>query len=519
MKRVITSMLLILTFALTLVFVSAEEDGTGNLIIHYQNTTGDYSDVGLNSWNHDADGIGGVQNPESLKEITKTDDFGVYWELKDVTIEKDKSIGFQVVGFNNPNDSDPDWDNKKYTDHEISSDILVDGETVHVYMFYGSNTRTNEEATPEPIPYLYTNPLKHNLILTYFDQSNAYDDNLGLHNWGWTNISGANWGSPNKVLKNVGKDLTGTPIKGVVLEYDYKEGEENDYGVIVYAGGDNNKKTGDIKIDEIFAEVSPKGLGEADVIQVYNDGDGNTSNENVILNDAEKYILEAYSFNLVPMFNDEGEYKGTFAPNPNQVIAELNSSVMAPIKLDEDGKKVEITNEEKTTEIMKWFKVLDEDDNEVVIDDIHYDAGASSLRSFVLILGEDLDNTKEYTLKFDLGLEGEENKAAEILVDMDKEAPQIQFISPSSFANETDPDKRIIEVAWNKKFDQNLFPRFVVTDDRDGDITRMVYVPKGDYSILNTNVEGDYKIMLRVEDSWGNVTEETFIFRVTKKVK
>jgi len=35
-------------------------------------------------------------------------------------------------------------------------------------------------------------------------------------------------------------------------------------------------------------------------------------------------------------------------------------------------------------------------------------------------------------------------------------------------------------------------------------------------SVLNTAEEGDYTIMLQVEDKWGNVTQETFIFRVVK---
>jgi hypothetical protein len=35
-------------------------------------------------------------------------------------------------------------------------------------------------------------------------------------------------------------------------------------------------------------------------------------------------------------------------------------------------------------------------------------------------------------------------------------------------------------------------------------------------SVLNTAEEGDYVIMLQVEDKWGNVTQETFIFRVVK---
>ena len=66
-------------------------------------------------------------------------------------------------------------------------------------------------------------------------------------------------------------------------------------------------------------------------------------------------------------------------------------------------------------------------------------------------------------------------------------------------------------------FDQNLFPGYRVVDNRDGDLTPLVFVPKGANSVLDTRTEGDYTIMLQVEDKWGNVTQETFIFRVVKK--
>ncbi len=104
---------------------------------------------------------------------------------------------------------------------------------------------------------------------------------------------------------------------------------------------------------------------------------------------------------------------------------------------------------------------------------------------------------------------------ASIDVAMDTEAPVITFISPSGIVG-VDEAQRIITVAWGEPFDQNLFPRFRASDDRDGDLTPFVYVPKGDYSVLDTRTEGNYQIMLRVVDKWGNVTEEMFTFSVVK---
>ncbi len=107
------------------------------------------------------------------------------------------------------------------------------------------------------------------------------------------------------------------------------------------------------------------------------------------------------------------------------------------------------------------------------------------------------------------------NASASLALDLDTEAPVLTFVSPLSFVGKT-ADQRIIEVPWGQPFDQSLFPRYSVTDNRDGDITSFVFVPKGNMSVLNTAEEGDYTIMLQVVDKWGNVTQETFIFRVVK---
>lgn len=108
------------------------------------------------------------------------------------------------------------------------------------------------------------------------------------------------------------------------------------------------------------------------------------------------------------------------------------------------------------------------------------------------------------------------NLSASIAIDMDTEAPVLTFISPSGILGKPAAE-RIIEVAWGTPFDQNLFPGYRVVDNRDGDLTPLVFVPKGANSVLDTRTEGDYTIMLQVEDKWGNVTQETFIFRVVKK--
>lgn len=108
------------------------------------------------------------------------------------------------------------------------------------------------------------------------------------------------------------------------------------------------------------------------------------------------------------------------------------------------------------------------------------------------------------------------NLSASLMIDTDREAPVLTFISPSGIVGKPAAE-RIIEVEWGKPFDQNLFPGYRVIDDRDGDLTPLVFVPKGEFSKVDTSKVGDYTIMLQVEDKWGNVTQQTFIFRVVKK--
>ncbi len=97
---------------------------------------------------------------------------------------------------------------------------------------------------------------------------------------------------------------------------------------------------------------------------------------------------------------------------------------------------------------------------------------------------------------------------------MDTEGPTIQFLGSLLGKPESE---RIIVVDWGLPFDQNLFPAYRASDDRDNrDWTPAVIVPKGDFSVLDTRTEGDYVIMLQVTDKWGNTTQEKFTFRVSK---
>lgn len=528
MKKILTVLAVILSSAFMLSSVSAAEEVTGNVVVHFQKWDGDYTNVGINSWGIDnSSGLSGAQGPTALGDKTKTDDFGVYWEFNDVTTNGEGTFGLQVVLFNNvgQENESPDWDSGKVANHEIANSIIQDGKTTHVYLFEGSNTRTNNEADPNGrIEYLVADPDKNGIILVYFDPSGAYEENLGMHTWGtWTGLNGEEypgapgWAEPLEVFVNAGKTSTGFMVKAAVLNLD-PEQEEEQPGGLIYAGGDDNKKTGDIAPlnpdNEAYIE-NFKDAGQLNVVYVMNKGNANTTNNNVWADDAAAFAKDAFSFALMPMDVDNtGMYVGTFARNKEQVFVTTSVNVKSPYFTAETDAEREAALEE----VKGWFTVKEVDGAAIPIKRVDFNVQAESVDEFVVILDGELDNTKNYVVEFDLGLEGDENLAADLELDLDREAPVITFASPSEIVGK-DEDERIILIEWNKSFPANRFPTFIVTDDRDGDISHLAYVPAGEFSTINTNVVGDYKIMLRVEDQWGNVTEETFIFRVTQDLK
>lgn len=108
-------------------------------------------------------------------------------------------------------------------------------------------------------------------------------------------------------------------------------------------------------------------------------------------------------------------------------------------------------------------------------------------------------------------------KEAEESLLMDTEAPEIMFLT--EFAKTTTEGYGVIEILRYSKWDPTKFPVYRANDNRDGDIRHRVYVP-GDQPnrFLDTNELGDYKILLRVVDDWGHVTEKIFVFRVVEQL-
>lgn len=604
MKKVLLVLLLLVTFGFIGIQTFAEEAETGNLVIHFKAWDEDYTELGSWAW-------GG---PAAGKVYDGLDDFGAYWEYNNIPVGT--SVGFIAVRW--PGGAGPNWDDKLTGDVNISADAVVAGQTTHVYVFEGAATNATN-----PAHFIASND-KPNMLVIYFDPSGSYEENLGVHTWGWANAA-PGWGDPFP-MTNAGKTAANIDVKGIMLYAD-----EDWAGLLVYAGEDANKKTGDVTL----AGSGASAPGEVGIAYIVSKGDSYLAGDNVYYNDFEAFAEDAFTFKLMPFKPEDME--GTYAVDPYTIIVKTSAPIASPYPTATDKDAARAT-------IESWFSVKEVGQTTpLTIERVDFATSNTTLNQFVVVLGEALNKDKEYEIFFDLGIpeplevakevqvtlnvtvpantpagelpvaagsfsgwnpenvayqttqvgdtlvytltftvevknpytafeykwtrgswsteefiasnrtllvanyvdsvvlddvviawadvdapeekypapvvevpEVGQNIKASLALDLDKEAPVIQFISPTGIVGKP-ANQRIIEVAWGQPFNQNSFPRFRATDNRDGDLTPFVFVPKGQYSVLDTRTEGDYIIMLEVTDTWGNVTQETFIFRVIKR--
>ena len=630
MKKSLLGLLLVAVAAVTF-GVTTFGAGTGNIVIHFQALDGEYDNLGNWTW----DGT-------TPKLRDGVDSFGAYWEYNDVAVgQQIPFIAVDYVG------GAPDWDaastrGKLTDDVFIADDVVIENETVHVYIFEGKFGNGNAEV-------FVADPAAYNMLLVYYDPTGNYEDTLGVHAWnGWTSFTEPGWASPADVFLDGGEASDGSIIKVAMLS-----ASSADAGLLVYAGSDATKKTGDVLLSSALSETPQ--VGDVGVAYVLSKGDGYIANDNVWYNDNTDFIEQGFSFRLVDFV--PGDMAGTYAVNPTTIIVKTSKLVENPYAAATN----EAEQNAAVETVKSWFAVENSANEMATIERVDFARNNNTLDSFVIILDEDsaLDNTDDYMVHFDLGhartdlaekqvqvtinlkvpantptdavlttggsfqgwnpgavddngtpddatddvvmpnmdwaatridnttfeitfnvtvtaawtsheykwtqghwgvgenlesgnrplvipysateitLEDEvlawdndadaadtkypapaalaipANLSASLELNLDSEAPALTFISPLPLIGAAAED-RIIEVPWGTPFDDTLFPRFAVADDRDGDITSFVFVPKGEFSVLDTRTEGDYTIMLEVTDAWGNVTQETFIFRVTK---
>lgn len=507
MKKALSVFFLAVVALFVGIGVNAAGTGTADLVIHFHNWDNDYTNLGSHAW-------GSTAAPKETYD--GTDDFGVYFRYNDVAIGT--TVGFTAVEWAN---GSQDWNAKHTGDVNIDESALVEGEVVHVYVFENANNQ-----------YLVADPTQYNMLLVYYDPSNTYEDNLGVHAWnGWSGFQTLDgdgnwisspitsvWGSPDQVFMTVGTASDGSEVKAAMLTTATAPTSDATPGLLIYAGADGNKKTGDVNAYPALGDTPA--LGEAGTQWVVSKGDAYTAGDNIYPNDPASFYTEAFSFRLVA-FNSS-ENSGTYAPNPLAIIVKTSANINNPYA----AATTTAEQDAAVVTIEGWFTLVevtavDGDGNpttygsEVAIDHVDFAKSNSTFQDFVIVLAEanKLDNTKMYEVQFNLGLTDDTNKEAALMVAMDTEAPVITFTSPTSIVGQ-DPANRVIEIALGSEWNQSWFPRYQATDNRDGDLTSFVFVPSGDNSTLNTGVAGDYTIMLQVSDKWGNVTQVTFIFRV-----
>lgn len=451
--------------------------GLKKLTVHFHAWDAeDYASMGAWNW---STGTGGSAAPMAVNSI---DDFGAVFEYCINPTDAGDLVGF--LPLNNWGGPETGWvwdDNAKMTGDQ--GDILIDVTTLkntaatsmEVYVFQGAGGKGSDEMKQRGV--YEVNPTKKNIIIGYFDPANAYEENLGIHPWGPYDapLNAGEWGTPVQFFEDGAQAPSGVKIKlGMVTA----AADASGLGGLIYAGGDDSKKHAGAA--NSFADPSTgfaeTGAGEVAFALVVNDQ---------IFDNVDDFQVEAFKFEFMPReVMDSGLAEGTFAVDPNTVLVKTN--VKVAVDDDKDAVKARFT--------------LTEGENVIAISSVDYDVLAASTNSFVLNLGSNLNITKTYMLAYDDGV-----NTTEFELDLDRTAPVITFLN----ANVD------VEIELGGAWDADFVPSFVATDNRDGDITALVYIAAGE-GYVNTGIVGDYVVKFTVFDKWGNKGQASFTVSVVE---
>gem|GEM_PF-1087421 len=424
--------------------------GLGRVVFHYQKWDSDYSDVGLWVW---GTGTGGTADGVTRSGV---DDFGAVFEVNIGT--GGTSMGFIPIADEMGTDSR--WSNKDSLNQgDVNFDIsgIEAGEVVHVYFFSGVSTATTFVAEPD----------KANVIFLMINETGVYEENLGVHNW-WQvwDVEAASWDAP-LLMEECFVSPFGLPGMGIMLTIDPANIASNP-GAIVHAG--DTKYSGDANIEGIFA-----GMTGGDVLVVYSGVPGATAG--------------TYAFTL-----DHDEF-----------VSELMLPVMKGDAIYDYVEYEEITYERTNLDIAAMFTLMK--DGVAVADAIEsaeFKLDADAINELVLQLAVELEAGHEYTLLFDNGIVGLDNRSSEIELNLDEEGPVITILLDTELTFEAG-------TAW----DESNWPNIRALDDRDGDVTDRIYIKSGEGTV-NFGVPAVYPITVTVYDDWGNETQASFNITITE---
>ena len=324
------------------------EAATGKVVYHYQKWYGDYDNVGLWVWNT---GTGGTADGV---DVTGTDDFGVYF---DVNIGSDATTMGSVPIADEFDDATNRWNHKdSYPGENGPMDIMIDvtaaaaGATMHVYFFSGSNK------------VFVASSEYSNVFVVYFTATETYEENLGLHAWGgWYNDANVGqwgvWGTPTPIftanfLTPEGKEGRIGMVNGLVGD------DAASANLIVYAGNDATKKTGDVM-------DAAAGLEAGDVTAIYVAGDTYKG-----LDKVQQFADASFAFKMIAYNNASYVLSGTYASMKNTILVKFSADV--PIAFYDETQTPTVTTYEKY-EIV-GYNYVPTGTGGITIDDTEYPA-------------------------------------------------------------------------------------------------------------------------------------------------
>lgn len=427
----------------------------GRVVFHYQKWDSNYDSVGLWTWGANVFGQG------SQIEKAGVDDFGAVME---VFIDANAtSIGLIPLAADIT--TDDRWASRETPDGEhINFDVtaIANGTTdrIDIYYFQGGYQT-----------YFTADPAKANVLVLYMNTTGEYTETTGIHNWGW-DANAADWGTPLAMIQAF-KTPDGMPGIAQLLTVD-PASISNNPGIIVHDG--DTKYSGDANIQFLEDGTTSyfNGMAAGDVMVIYTGVAGSTPDSYSYTQDHDTFVDELMNYEKGDAIYDYVTYEEISYPRVEIDIAPFFS-------LTKDG--VAMTDP---------FSSVD------------YNTANDAITELVLVLNEDLDNTAQYELTFNNGLEGIDLQEATVAVDMDTTAPTITFIS----------DQQVSIVA-GEGWDTALWPDMRAMDDRDGNVTDRIYVKAGDGTV-DMNAVGDHIVTLTVVDLWGNENTAEFTITVTE---
>jgi len=418
--------------------------GMARLVVHYQKWDGDYSSVGFWNW---GTGTNGATAPAVKAGV---DAFGAVFEMNlgtDAT-----SVG--LIPIAKDITLDTRWNYKdSFGGADMSYDVtgIQAGEQIDIYFFSGGST------------FYTADPTKANVIVLYMNQTGTYEDNLGVHCWGWDQAPA--WASPYPMNQGFATP-DGLEGRGVLLTAD--PASVNSAGLLIYAGDDATKKTGDIsgsiydtpaagKVYVVYAGVDP------------------------LTNDSKDYTFNRASYVNEKMNYEKGDAIWDYVTYERSEYPRELIDISSFFTFTKDG--VAVTSP---------FKSIDYNDTK------------DTATEFVLVLNDDklLVNTSEYVLSFSNGLTGIDLQEASVTVNLDTTAPVITFITSQT-----------VTITAGDGWDSALWPDMVAVDNRDGYVTDRIYVKAGDGK-FDLNEVGDHIVTLTVFDDWGNESTSQFTVKV-----